>query len=75
MRWSETSPYEALDLQPPVSVYAPSPRDMPATLPPLHYPDRVEVRYVRANGGIRWNSDWAPADVKAAIAWTRSIMK
>jgi len=58
MPWSETSPNEALDLQPPVSVYAPSPREMPSTLPPLQYPDRFEVRYVSANGGIRWNSDW-----------------
>jgi putative transposase len=58
MPWSETSPNEALDLQPPASVYAPSPREMPSTLPPLHYPDRFEVRYVSANGGIRGNSDW-----------------
>jgi putative transposase len=27
-------------------------------LPPLEYPDRFEVRYVSANGGIRWNSRW-----------------
>jgi len=31
---------------------------MPTTLPPLEYPDRFEVRYVSANGGIRWHSDW-----------------
>jgi hypothetical protein len=24
----------------------------------LEYPDRFEVRYVSANGGIRWNKDW-----------------
>jgi hypothetical protein len=29
---------------------------MPAKLPALEYPDRFEVRYVSANGGIRWNS-------------------
>ena len=28
---------------------------MPHTLPPLEYPDRFEVRYVRATGGSRWN--------------------
>jgi len=28
---------------------------MPDRLPPLEYPDRFEVRYVSANGGIRWN--------------------
>jgi len=51
-------PHEALDMQTPASVYAPSPRDMPDKLPPLEYPDRFEVRYVSANGGIRWNADW-----------------
>lgn len=48
-------PHEALDQQTPASCYAPSPREMPATLPALEYPDRFEVRYVSANGGIRWN--------------------
>jgi len=31
---------------------------MPDRVPPLEYPDRFEVRYVSANGGIRWNSRW-----------------
>ncbi len=31
---------------------------MPERLPPLEYPDRFEVRYVSANGGIRWNRQW-----------------
>jgi hypothetical protein len=31
---------------------------MPNTIPPLEYPDRFEVRYVSANGGIRWEHDW-----------------
>jgi hypothetical protein len=35
-----------------------SPRKMPNKLPPLKYPDRFEVRYVSANGGIRWNHQW-----------------
>lgn len=29
---------------------------MPTTLPPIEYPDRFEVRYVSANGGIRWHN-------------------
>jgi putative transposase len=33
----------------------PSPRPMPSKLPALEYLDRFEVRYVSANGGIRWN--------------------
>lgn len=51
-------PHEALDQQTPASVYERSPREMPAKIPPLEYPDRFEVRYVSANGGIRWNHDW-----------------
>jgi putative transposase len=51
-------PHEALDMQPPASCYDPSPRQMPNRLPPLAYPDRFEVRYVSANGGIRWHHQW-----------------
>ncbi len=56
--YNDERPHEALDQQTPASVSERSPRDMPTTLPPLQYPDRFEVRYVSANGGIRWNSDW-----------------
>jgi putative transposase len=51
-------PHEALDMHTPAAYYAPSPRKMPHKLPPLEYPDRFEVRYVSANGGIRWNHQW-----------------
>jgi transposase InsO family protein len=51
-------PHEALDMQTPAYCYARSPREMPNKLPPLEYPDRFEVRYVSANGGIRWNHHW-----------------
>ena len=51
-------PHEALDQQTPASCYSASPREMPSKLPPLEYPDRFEVRYVSANGGIRWKKDW-----------------
>jgi putative transposase len=34
---------------------------MPTKLPPLAYPDRFEVRYVSANGGIRWHHQWVNA--------------
>ena len=33
------------------------------TLPPLEYPDRVALRHVSANGGIRWNSDWVNVSI------------
>jgi transposase InsO family protein len=51
-------PHEALEQQTPATCYHPSPRPMPDRLPPLEYPDRFEVRYVSANGGIRWNRRW-----------------
>jgi len=51
-------PHEALDQQTPAACYHASPREMPSKLPPLEYPDRFEVRYVSANGGIRWNRKW-----------------
>jgi transposase InsO family protein len=51
-------PHEALDMCTPAACYEPSPRKMPHKLPPLEYPDRFEVRYVSANGGIRWNHQW-----------------
>jgi hypothetical protein len=51
-------PHEALHGAPPAACYTASPRQMPDRLPPLEYPDRFEVRYVSANGGIRWNARW-----------------
>ena len=52
--FNQERPHEALDMHTPGSCYEPSPREMPNKLPPLEYPDRFEVRYVSANGGIRW---------------------
>jgi hypothetical protein len=51
-------PHEALDMATPASRYAPSGRPMPSRIAPFEYPDRFEVRYVSANGGIRWNHRW-----------------
>ena len=56
--FNDERPHEALDQQTPASLYRPSTREMPNKLPPLVYPDRFEVRYVSANGGIRWNRGW-----------------
>src|SRR5215470_1771327 len=47
----------------PAACYTPSPRPMPDRVPPLEYPDRFEVRYVSANGGIRWNSRWVNVSI------------
>jgi putative transposase len=59
-------PHEALDMRTPAACYEPSPRPMPNTLPPLAYPDRFEVRYVSANGGIRWNHQWVNVSTTCA---------
>lgn len=59
-------PHEALDQETPASIYEPSRREMPNKLPPLEYPDRFEVRYVSANGGIRWNKNWVNVSVVCA---------
>src|SRR5680860_254052 len=51
-------PHEALDQQTPASCYRTSTPEMPNRPPPLEYPDGFEIRYVSANGGIRWNQQW-----------------
>jgi len=51
-------PHEALDMRTPAQLYQPSPHEMPSKLAPMEYPDRFEVRYVSANGGIRWHKQW-----------------
>jgi transposase InsO family protein len=56
--FNHVRPHEALAQQTPATCYHPSPRPMPDRLPPLEYPDRFEMRYVSANGGIRWNHRW-----------------
>ena len=61
--FNDERPHEALDQQTPASLYQHSTREMPSKIPPLEYPDRFEVRYVSANGGIRWNRDWINVSV------------
>lgn len=61
--FNQQRPHEALDMQTPASRYEPSPRSMLNKLPPLEYPDRFEVRYVSANGGIRWNKQWVNVSI------------
>ena len=64
--FNDERPHEALDQQTPASCYTASTRAMPNRLPPLEYPDRFEVRYVSANGGIRWNCDWVNVSIVCA---------
>jgi transposase InsO family protein len=56
--YNEVRPHEALEMSTPAQVHQPSPRQMPSRLPEMVYPDRFEVRYVSANGGIRWRKQW-----------------
>ncbi len=64
--FNDERPHEALDQQTPGSLYVPSTREMPTKLPPLEYPDRFELRYVSANGGIRWNNGWLNVSIVCA---------
>jgi len=47
-------PHEALDDQPPLSRWRPSPRRRPDTLPPVEYPADSIVRKVAPAGDIRY---------------------
>lgn len=66
IEFNEQRPHEALDQNTPASCYTPSPRPMPDKIPALEYPDRFEVRYVSANGGIRWNHAWVNVSICCA---------
>ena len=56
--YNDERPHEALDMDTPANRYQASTRKMPNELPTIEYPDRFEVRYVSANGGIRWKNQW-----------------
>lgn len=56
--FNEVRPHEALDMNTPAQLHTRSPRQMPDKLAAVEYPDRFEVRYVSANGGIRWRKQW-----------------
>ncbi len=56
--FNQDRPHEAHDGLPPAEVHVSSKRQMPSKLLAPEYPDRFEVRYVSANGGIRWHKKW-----------------
>lgn len=58
LEFNTVRPHEAISMNTPGALYRPSPREMPDKLPRLEYPSHYEVRYVSANGGIRWKNDW-----------------
>jgi putative transposase len=56
--FNDERPHEALDMRAPAQLYRASNRPMPDKPLEPEYPDRFEVRYVSANGGIRWRKQW-----------------
>ena len=56
--FNNVRPHEALGQETPSSVYKLSKRKMPKKLPDIRYPKHFEIRYVSANGCIRWKSQW-----------------
>jgi putative transposase len=56
--YNEERPHQALGGKTPAEVYEPSPRPLPNKLPPMEYPGHYEVRYVSANGGIKWHNEY-----------------
>ena len=54
--YNEERPHEALDMQPPASVYEPAEKRMPKRLEPMNYPESHQTRRVNKNGLIRWRS-------------------
>ena len=54
--YNHERPHEALGQRPPASVYVPSTRSMPATLPELEYPPDWEQRTIHHKGDLKWKS-------------------
>jgi transposase InsO family protein len=52
--YNQVRPHEALGMQTPASVYAPSPRAYPDQLPEIGYPHTMLVRTVKRHGHFRW---------------------
>jgi len=54
--YNDERPHEALNLETPSSVYAPSPRAYLDRPPPLEYPGHYELRLVAGDSTLRWKS-------------------
>ena len=51
--YNEVRPHEALGMQTPASVYAPSPRPYPSHVPEVEYADTMLVRTIKSHGHFR----------------------
>jgi len=58
LEYNADRPHEGLAQETPGSIYQPSPRPLPRTLPTVTYPAHYEVRRVASNSGIRWKGAW-----------------
>jgi transposase InsO family protein len=54
--YNEERPHEALDMQPPASLYQPAEKRMPKRLKPMTYPESFQTRRINKHGQIRWRS-------------------
>jgi putative transposase len=54
--YNEERPHEALDMQPPASLYHPAEKRMLKRLAPLSYPDSYQTRRVNRHGQIQWRN-------------------
>lgn len=50
-------PHEALGQKRPSTIYTPSTRPYPESLPPIEYPGHLEIRKVDDRGTIRWKNE------------------
>ena len=64
--YNQERPHEALHDDVPARHYQPSPRPLPARLPPLEYPSHVEIRRVSTIGQVSWAG--APLFLSEALA-------
>lgn len=56
VEYNADRPHEALGQRVPAAVYRPSPRRLPARLPPPAYPGHLTVRRIHSNGCLWWGT-------------------
>ena len=55
--YNHERPHEALGQKRPATLYTPSPRPYPESLPPIEYDGRLEIRKVDDRGTIKWRNE------------------
>ncbi|MDX1583106.1 MAG: IS481 family transposase [Thermoanaerobaculia bacterium] len=54
LEYNQERPHQALGGQTPASLYSPSSRSLPRTIPPMEYPPHFQVRKANEDGRIKW---------------------